>query len=57
MHNTGEFLFLNDTGLNYTNLKAAAYIVNGGTSSQFLKADGSLDGNSYSLLQHILMDY
>ena len=29
------------------NLKAAKYIVAGGTSSQFLKGDGSLDGTSY----------
>ena len=28
-------------------LKAAKYIVNGGSSNQFLKADGSLDSNSY----------
>ena len=31
----------------YRKLIASAYIVNGGTASQFLKADGSVDGNGY----------
>lgn len=31
----------------YYNLTAPKYIVTGGTSSQFLKADGSLDSNTY----------
>jgi len=31
----------------YHNLTAPKYIVTGGTSSQFLKADGSLDSNTY----------
>ncbi len=31
---------------------AKSYMVAGGTSSQFLKADGSLDGNTYSLSNH-----
>ena len=32
---------------NFADIRAAKYIVNGGTSSQFLKADGSLDSTSY----------
>jgi len=31
----------------YIPLRASSYIVNGGTSSQFLKADGSLDSTTY----------
>ena len=31
----------------YASLRAKSFIVNGGTSSQFLKADGSVDGTSY----------
>lgn len=33
----------------YANIKAASFIKAGGTSSQFLKADGSVDSNSYAL--------
>ena len=41
-----NYHFNNGAGL-YANLRAAKYIVNGGTSSQFLKGDGSLDSNTY----------
>lgn len=34
------------------NIKATSFIKSGGTSSQFLKADGSVDSNSYSLTSH-----
>lgn len=35
------------SGAGFFNHKAAKYIVNGGTSSQFLKGDGSLDSTAY----------
>ena len=34
------------------NIKATSFIKSGGTSSQFLKADGSVDSNSYSTTSH-----
>lgn len=37
------------TVINSTGLTAHSFIKNGGTSSQFLKADGSVDSNSYAL--------
>ena len=36
------------------NWKSGKYIVAGGTSSQFLKADGSLDSNTYSRIGEVL---
>ena len=33
-------------------LKTNGYVINNGTSSQFLKADGSVDSNSYALSSH-----
>lgn len=42
-----EYIFAKGAGQSYANIRAAKYIVNGGASSQFLKADGSLDGTSY----------
>ena len=33
-------------------IKGSSFIKSGGTSSQFLKADGSVDSNSYSLSSH-----
>lgn len=36
-------------GAGWFNLKAGKFITNGGTSSQFLKGDGSLDSNTYAL--------
>lgn len=33
--------------INQTGITASSYIVNSGTSTQFLKADGSLDSNTY----------
>ena len=41
-----DYLFCNGAGL-YANIRAARYMVDGGTSSQFLKGDGSLDSNTY----------
>ena len=41
-----DYCFYNGAGL-YANLRAAKYIIDGGTSAQFLKADGSLDSNTY----------
>lgn len=35
--------------LGYENIKANSYIVDGGTSTQFLKADGSLDLTTYAV--------
>ncbi len=35
------------------NVKAASFIKSGGTSSQFLKADGSVDSNTYALASAI----
>ena len=36
----------------YASIRAASFIKSGGTSSQFLKADGSVDSNTYSLSSH-----
>ena len=41
-----DYCFSNGAGL-YANLRAAKYIIDGGTSAQFLKADGSLDSTAY----------
>lgn len=41
-----DYCFYNGAGL-YANLRAAKYIIDGGTSAQFLKADGSLDSTAY----------
>ena len=43
---TGYYEFL-DTGAEWALLAAKGYKTPGGTSSQFLKADGSVDGNVY----------
>ena len=37
------------TGAGWFNLMAGKFITDGGTSSQFLKGDGSLDSNTYAL--------
>ncbi len=42
-----EYCFAKGAGPSYANIRAAKYIVNGGTSSQFLKADGSSDSTAY----------
>lgn len=42
-----EYRFAKGAGLSYADIRAAKYIVNGGTSSQFLKADGGLDSTAY----------
>ena len=44
---SGEHHFLNGEDLSYETVEAGAFKKNGGTSSQFLKADGSVDTNSY----------
>lgn len=45
---TGYYEFW-DSGSEWAQLSAKAFAVVGGTSSQFLKADGSVDGNLYAL--------
>jgi hypothetical protein len=45
--NGGFKLDVNGTGRFISNLTAASFIRSGGTSSQFLKADGSVDSNTY----------
>ena len=42
----GTYHFRNGSN-EYTGIKASKFTKNGGTSSQFLKADGSVDSNSY----------
>lgn len=41
---------LGNTDSYWKSVRAGKYIVHGGTSSQFLKADGSVDSNSYATL-------
>jgi hypothetical protein len=41
---------LGSTSSYWKSVRAGKYIVHGGTSSQFLKADGSVDSNSYATL-------
>lgn len=43
-----EYRFGNGSGGAYADVRAKRFIVSGGTASQFLKADGSVDGNSYA---------
>ena len=57
--NVGQITYYNNNsskGLTYNPntgaLKAGSFVKRGGTSSQFLKADGSVDGNSYSTTSH-----
>jgi hypothetical protein len=45
---TGYYEFW-DSGSEWAQLSAKAFAVVGGTASQFLKADGSVDGNLYAL--------
>lgn len=45
--NISEYNFLRGAGRTYAALVAGSYVVYGGTSSQFLKADGSLDSTGY----------
>ena len=45
---TGYYEFW-DSGSEWAQLSAKAFAVYGGTASQFLKADGSVDGNLYAL--------
>ena len=42
-----EYRFANGAGRYYADIIAAKYVVDKGTSSQFLKADGSLDSTDY----------
>ena len=47
---TDKFKFLNSGGLSAVgSVTATGYVKSGGTSAQFLKADGSVDSNSYAL--------
>lgn len=48
---------LNVHELTATAVLAAAFVVNGGTSSQFLKADGSLDNNTYVTRSPSYLDF
>ena len=43
----GEHHFINGDGGAFEVVKASSFVKDGGTSSQFLKADGSVDSNSY----------
>ena len=45
-------LYVGGTSYVTGNITAASFTKSGGTSSQFLKADGSVDSNSYSLSSH-----
>ena len=49
--NTKKFEINNTKALFANNVEAAQFVKTGGTSSQFLKADGSVDNNTY-LTQH-----
>ena len=48
---TKKFEINNSTALFSTNVEASQFIKTGGTSTQFLKADGSIDNNTY-LTEH-----
>lgn len=41
-----------DLNIPYLNIYAKSYKVNNGKATQFLKADGTIDSNTYSLLKH-----
>ena len=43
----GEHHFINGESGDYEIVKAGSFVKDGGTSSQFLKADGSVDSNTY----------
>lgn len=45
--NISGYRFMRGEGATYAPVIASSFVVNGGTSSQFLKADGSLDSTSY----------
>ena len=44
---SGQHHFKNGEDFSYETIKAGDFIKDGGTSSQFLKADGSVDSNTY----------
>ena len=50
-----NFIFGGSTGS--ATIQAAGFKINGGTSSQFLKADGSIDNNSYLTSHQSLSNY
>ena len=50
-----NFIFGGSTGS--ATLQAAGFKINGGTNSQFLKADGSIDSNSYLTSHQSLSNY
>lgn len=44
--------YTNIINKSYNDIVASSFIKDGGTSSQFLKADGSVDSNTYSISNH-----
>lgn len=44
-----KYIELWQSGYGWFNLQAGKFITHGGTSAQFVKGDGSLDGNNYAL--------
>lgn len=50
-----DFIFGSSTGT--ATVQAAKFKINGGTSSQFLKADGSIDNNTYLTSHQSLTNY
>lgn len=49
-----ESALINGDTISVGNVTAASFIKDGGTASQFLKADGSVDGNSYIVINEAL---
>lgn len=54
-HIISNFIFGGSTGS--ATLQAAGFKINGGTNSQFLKADGSIDSNTYLTSHQSLSNY
>jgi len=55
---TGDSTYVNVSGDTMTgSLTSTSFIKSGGTASQFLKADGSVDANTYSLSSHSHSEY
>lgn len=48
-YNNVDEVWLGSSGIPFTRVYGEQFIVPNGTASQFLKADGSLDGNAYAL--------
>lgn len=51
------FNFINNDATSFMPVKASKFITNGGTSSQFVKGDGSLDSNTYLTSHQSLANY